>query len=58
MPPKSTYSDNISPRPWLVSGLKHISEKMGKRILAGYKKALNSRLKEDRQFTGINGGTK
>ena len=60
MPPKSTYSNNI----FTISvvgypGLKHISEKDGKKDFSPIiKKAIElGGWKQDKQFTGINGGT-
>jgi hydroxylamine reductase len=60
MPPKSTYSDNIFTTSVVgYPGLKHISEKDGKKDFSPIiKKAIElGGWKEDKQFTGINGGT-
>jgi hydroxylamine reductase len=60
MPPKSTYSDNIFTTSVVgYPGLKHISEKDGKKDFSAIiKKAIElGGWKEDKQFTGINGGT-
>jgi hydroxylamine reductase len=60
MPPKSTYSNNIFTTSVVgYPGLKHIPEKYGKKDFSPIiKKAIElGGWKEDKQFTGINGGT-
>lgn len=60
MPPKTTYSENIFTTSVVgYPGLKHISEKNRKKDFSPViKKAIElGGWKEDKQFTGINGGT-